>query len=75
MGAISDRLPISRPAVSRHLLLLEAAGLVRHTPLGASNVFRLQAEGFDQARVYLEQFWDNALANFKEAVENDAAEE
>jgi DNA-binding transcriptional ArsR family regulator len=69
VGDIADRLPISRPAVSKHLRILEHAGLVTFTPNGTRNIFRLNTDGFDTARTYLDTFWDEALANFRHLAE------
>jgi len=65
VGDIADRLPISRPAVSKHLRILESAGLVEYRSSGTRNIFRLRAQGFTTARAYLASFWDEALANFQ----------
>jgi DNA-binding transcriptional ArsR family regulator len=69
VGDIAGQLPISRPAVSKHLRILENAGLVEHTSSGTRNIFRLRATGFDAARAYVESFWDEALANFQRVAE------
>jgi DNA-binding transcriptional ArsR family regulator len=72
VGDIADRLPISRPAVSKHLRVLERAGLVQHLARGTQNIFRLRRSGFSAASMYLESFWDEALASFQQAAENAA---
>ncbi len=69
VGDIADRLPISRPAVSKHLRILEDAGLVEYTSIGTRNIFRLSTIGFSAARTYVDSFWDQALANFKRVAE------
>lgn len=69
VGAIAAQLPISRPAVSKHLRILSQAGLVEHDPSGTRNIFRLRPSGFEMARLYLENFWDRALANFQQVAE------
>lgn len=69
VGDIASRLPISRPAVSKHLRILERAGLVQHTTHGTQNIFRLHHSGFGAARMYLEMFWDEALIRFQQAAE------
>lgn len=69
VGDIAGRLPISRPAVSKHLRILERAGLVDHTTHGTQNIFQLRLSGFRAARVYLESFWDEALASFQQVAE------
>lgn len=58
VGEIANRLPISRPAVSKHLRILENAGLVVYTTNGTRNIFRLNTNGFDTARLYVEEFWN-----------------
>ena len=70
VGEIAAELPISRPAVSKHLRVLEHAGLVRHEPHGTRNVFRLDRPGFDSARAWLDSFWEHALARFAIVAEN-----
>ena len=67
---IADELPISRPAVSRHLRLLESAGLVVDEQVGARRLYRLQEEGADAVRRYLEQVWGDAAARFRLFAEN-----
>ena len=69
VGDIAARLPISRPAVSKHLRVLERAGLVQHTARGTQNIFHLHQAGFRNARAYLESFWDEALTNFQQLAE------
>jgi DNA-binding transcriptional ArsR family regulator len=61
---IADALPISRPAVSRHLRLLKRAGLVAEEPVGTRRIYRLHDEGIEAVRVYLEQVWGEAAARF-----------
>ncbi len=67
---IADELPISRPAVSRHLRLLKTAGLVVEEPAGTRRIYRLHDEGVDAVRAYLEQVWGDAAARFKLVAEN-----
>ncbi len=67
---IADELPISRPAVSRHLRLLKDARLVTDRPEGTRRLYRLQDEGIDAVRAYLEQVWGDAAARFKLYAEN-----
>lgn len=74
VGKLAAQLPISRPAVSKHLRLLEEAQLVGYDPDGASNIYFLKAEGFAEARRYLEPFWEDALARFKAVAEGLARE-
>lgn len=70
VGAIAERLPISRPAVSKHLRILQQAELVAHRTQGTQNIFYLQPTGFREAQAYLDAFWDEALLNFKRFAED-----
>jgi DNA-binding transcriptional ArsR family regulator len=67
---IADALPISRPAVSRHLRLLKAAGLVVEQSRGTRHIYQLHAEGVEAVQRYLERVWGEAAAGFRLAVEN-----
>src|SRR5215218_7532075 len=63
--SIADHLPISRPAVSRHLRLLKDAELVTDEAVGT-----LRAEGVLAVRAYFEQLWGDAVTRYRLTVEN-----
>ena len=67
---IADALPISRPAVSRHLRLLSEAGLVQGRAEGTRRIYRLDDKGAAAVAAYLEQIWGEAAARFRLAAEN-----
>ncbi len=67
---LADALPISRPAVSRHLRLLKGAGLVSDRPEGTRRLYRLHDEGIEEVRHYLQDVWGDAAARFTIAAEN-----
>ena len=67
---LADALPISRPAVSRHLRVLKQAGLVSDRPEGTRRLYALQDEGVEAVRAYIEQVWGEAAARFKLAADN-----
>ena len=67
---LADELPISRPAVSRHLRLLKEAGLVFDRPEGTRRLYSLHDQGVEEVRRYLENVWGEAAARFKIAAEN-----
>ena len=73
VGEIADRLPISRPAVSRHLRLLKDAGLVVEEPLGTRRIYRLHDQGVEAVRSYLRSVWGDAATRFRIAAENTRA--
>jgi DNA-binding transcriptional ArsR family regulator len=68
--AIADELPISRPAVSRHLRLLKEAELVTDEAVGTQRVYALRAEGVLAIRAYFEQLWGDAVARYRITAEN-----
>ena len=67
---IADALPISRPAVSRHLRLLKDAGLVSDQAHGTRHVFELRAEGVEAIRQYFAEVWGQAVTRFRIVAEN-----
>ena len=67
---LADEMPISRPAVSRHLRLLKEAGLVVDRAEGTRRLYRLHDEGLGEVQAYLSQVWGDAAARFKLAAEN-----
>ena len=70
MRELADALPISRPAVSRHLKLLKDAGLVVDRAEGTRRLYRLHDEGIEAVRRYLEQVWGDAATRFKLMADN-----
>jgi DNA-binding transcriptional ArsR family regulator len=73
VGDIADSLPISRPAVSRHLRLLKEAGLVAEQPQGTRHIYRLDDHGIDTVQNYIAQVWGDAVARFRLMAENTHA--
>ncbi|MEO1271642.1 MAG: metalloregulator ArsR/SmtB family transcription factor [Myxococcota bacterium] len=70
VGELARKLPVSRPAVSRHLRVMEEASLVGHVSEGTRHIFRVEQLGFVEAQRWLEGFWDDALARFALVAEN-----
>jgi DNA-binding transcriptional ArsR family regulator len=71
---LAERLPVNRPAVSKHLRVLSDAGLTEHRSVGTSNVYYLRREGLDAARAWLDETWEGVLAAFAQAARAEAAE-
>jgi DNA-binding transcriptional ArsR family regulator len=67
---LADELPISRPAVSRHLKLLKDAGLVTDRAEGTRRLYRLHDHGIEAVQAYLQQVWGDAAARFKLLADN-----
>jgi DNA-binding transcriptional ArsR family regulator len=71
---IAEAMPISRPAVSRHLRLLKDAGLVSERASGTRRIYHLQEQGMDAIQSYLEGVWGQAAARFRLLAENTTDE-
>ncbi|MDQ3671113.1 MAG: metalloregulator ArsR/SmtB family transcription factor [Actinomycetota bacterium] len=69
VGDLAGELPVSRPAVSQHLRVLEDAGLVTHQRVGTRHLYELNGNGVVELRAWIDGFWDEALARFKAAAE------
>ena len=68
--ALADQLPISRPAVSRHLRILKTAGLVTDRRDGTRRVYRVDERGIDPVRRYVNDVWGDAIPRFTMFAEN-----
>jgi DNA-binding transcriptional ArsR family regulator len=67
---IAAAMPISRPAVSRHLRLLKDAGMVTEQAQGTRRIYHLQEQGMHAVQAYLEGIWGDAVARFRLVAEN-----
>ena len=72
---IAGQLPISRPAVSRHLKLLTNAGLVSSDRRGTRQVYQLQQQGVEAVQAYLETVWGDVATRFRLMAENTKKDE
>jgi DNA-binding transcriptional ArsR family regulator len=75
VGDLARELPVSRPAVSQHLRVLKAAGLVTDHAAGTRRVYSVDAAGIVAIRDYFEQFWQQSLARFSAAAGQPIQEE
>ena len=64
VGGIADRLPVSRPAVSKHLRQLENVALVGVRREGTRSFYSVRPEGIAALRDELDRMWDRALARY-----------
>ena len=72
IARLGDGLDISRQAITKHLRVLEGAGLVRAETAGRECRFELDPRPLEEARDYLAEVasqWDGALARLKKFVE------
>ena len=71
VGELAQQLPIGRPAVSKHLRVLQDAGLVRHRSEGTRNLYAVAPDGLAEAQRWLVTLWDDALGAFAAYVEKE----
>lgn len=64
VGRLAERLPVGRPAVSKHLRVLSNAGLIEHRSVGTRNLYLLAPDGMAAAQQWLVGTWDTALAAY-----------
>ena len=70
---LTEGLELTRQGVTKHLRVLQQAGLVESRRRGRENHFVLTPDPLDEARTYLDRVsaqWDDALARLKAFVEH-----
>ena len=73
VSALAKARPISRPAVSQHLKVLEEAGLVSAVNKGTKRIYTIERAGLYGLRTYLEAFWDDVLDAYANEIDNNAS--
>jgi DNA-binding transcriptional ArsR family regulator len=71
---LANELPVSQPAVSQHLKVLKAAGLVTERTAGTRRIYQLNPLGVAALRDQLDTFWNRALEGYKDIVEQHIEE-
>lgn len=71
VGELAAHLPVTRPAVSQHLKVLKEAKLVRDRAEGTRRIYFIDPAGFGQIRGWLDRFWDESLAAYARAAEQE----
>jgi DNA-binding transcriptional ArsR family regulator len=71
VGDLARCVPVSRPAVSQHLAVLKAAGLVRDVADGTRRVYEIDPKGLGAVRAWLDDMWGNALERFSTELDKD----
>ena len=72
VSEIADGMDVSRPAVSQHLAVLKAARLVTDRAEGTRRLYAVDPRGIEAVRGWIDGFWDQTLAAFKAAAEEEA---
>jgi uncharacterized protein YndB with AHSA1/START domain len=71
-GKIAEHFDVTRPAISQHLAVLKAAGLITERREGTRRLYRARPEGFAELGTYIEEFWHHRLERL--AAEAEAEE-
>jgi DNA-binding transcriptional ArsR family regulator len=75
VAELAEGRPVSRPAVSQHLKVLESAGLVSIEQKGVRRIYSVRPEGLAALRAYLDDFWGAALSAFADEVNRNHGDE
>ena len=69
LGDLAHGLPMSRPAISQHVRVLQQARLLRGRREGRNRFYEIDTKGLQAVRAYVESFWDDVLGAFKNAAD------
>jgi len=75
VSRLAEKHPISRPAVSQHLKVLEGAGLVAARAKGTARLYRVRPSGLAPLRKYLDETWGDVLQAFADEVDRQMEED
>src|SRR5437867_10062037 len=64
VAELAEGQPVSRPAVSQHLKVLQSARLVSVQPQGNRRLYSIKRDGLDDLRKYMERFWSEILSSY-----------
>ena len=68
---IAEGLPVSRPAVSQHLKVLKAAGLITERRNGTQRVYTANPQALGELRAAIEAMWHEALGGIAAAIDEE----
>lgn len=69
VGELAKHQPVSRPAVSQHLKVLQSARLVTVESQGNRRLYSIRRDGLDELREYLDSFWSDVLSAYGAEIE------
>ncbi len=75
VGELAAELPVTSSAVSQHLKVLKAAGLVSDRAVGTRRIYSVDPAALGVIREYFEQFWTASMSAFRAAAEHREQEE
>ena len=71
VGAIAEGLPVTRPAVSQHLKVLKAAGLISERRQGTRRLYVANAQALGELRAAIEAMWREALGGMAARIDEE----
>jgi len=72
IARLTEGTALTRQAITKHLQVMESAGLVHHMKQGRESIWQLDAARIGEARRYLDQIslqWDRAIDRLRAFVE------
>jgi len=73
-GQVAARFAVTQPAISQHLKVLKAAGLVQERRDGTRRLYSLRPEGFSDLNSFLADVLPAGLERLKQAAEAEQRE-
>jgi DNA-binding transcriptional ArsR family regulator len=70
-GEIAGHFDITRPAISQHLAVLRAAGLVTERRAGTRRLYRARPQGVAEVRAWVDRFWREGLDRLRVEAEKE----
>lgn len=61
VGELAGEFPVTRSAISQHLLVLVEAGLVDAEKVGRSRIYRVLPSGLQRLQAEIDRFWTTEL--------------
>ena len=74
IGQVAENFEMTRPAIKKHLSVLEDGCLITVSARGRERINRIDPQGFRNVETWLtsfDRFWDDRLAALKNAVEKE----
>ena len=71
VGAIADGLSVTRPAVSQHLKVLKAAGLINERRQGTRRLYVANPQALGELRAAIDQMWREALGGMAARIDEE----
>ncbi|MDL5513316.1 metalloregulator ArsR/SmtB family transcription factor [Arenibacter sp. M-2] len=73
INALAENFEMSRPAVSKHIKILQSAGFISIQEIGRERHCILNQEGFNELKAWInhfDEFWNNKLKNLETVLKN-----